>query len=224
MGRKNRNKNKKKKESDGSDGNVNGGSSSSNSNSNDITIPTVATTTTQIILTTKEIGRIDIRYGLKGYPKSSDFLIGYGHYRAHQPDLAITSFKRGVENDGCVPCMFFYVDIQWKRGNVHLVIPYALEGAIRGHLHLTKLLIDCYQKTKPVMAHALASLWAKMGCELGNTQSTEEENHRKEIKKRNANSCYVCRVKDLEDNDVTLVKCGICKYYSYCGKNCQSYA
>ena len=39
-----------------------------------------------------------------------------------------------------------------------------------------------------------------------------------------ANSCYVFGKEETENNnDVTLVTCGICKYYSYCGQNCQAH-
>merc|ERR1712238_436873 len=54
----------------------------------------------------------------------------------------------------------------------------------------------------------------------GETTYTEEK--RMEIKKKNTDRCVVCDKEDPEDNDVTLVKCGICKYYSYCGKACQT--
>ena len=224
MAKKNRNKNKKKKkekESDGTTGNVNGGSNN-NDNNNDITIPSMGATrtTTTIVLTSKEIERIDITFKLKGYPKSTDFLIGYRQLSSDQKDPAIASIKHGAQNDGCVPCLFCYANIQRQGGNWYLVLPFALEGAIRGHVGCMNLLISFYEKLKTVPAMALSSLWAKMKIELGNTFITEEK--RKQIKKIDAQECFICRKKDLEDNDVTLVKCGTCKYYSYCGKNCQT--
>ena len=83
-------------------------------------------------------------------------------------------------------------------------------------------LINCYSKPKPVMAYALLSFWVKMYIECGGTHCTEEE--RKEIKKKTATICIVCDKEESEDNNnVTLVKCGICKYYAYCGKDCQTY-
>ena len=57
--------------------------------------------------------------------------------------------------------------------------------------------------------------------EMGNTVCTKEQ--RNEFKYKVANICYVCGKKESDDNnDVTLVKCGVCKYYSYCGKDCQT--
>ena len=70
------------------------------------------------------------------------------------------------------------------------------------------------------MVVALASLWVKMNNESGDTAYTEEE--RKELKKKDASGCFVCRKKETEDDNVTLVKCGICKYYPYCGKDRQT--
>ena len=229
MAKKNRNKNKKKKkekESDGSTGNVNGGGNSNNNdNNNDITSPSMdATTTTTIVLTTEEIERIDITFGLKGYPKSKGFLIGYRQLISDQKDPAIASFKRGAQNDGCVPCMCFYVYTQDQRDIFHLGVPIALEAAIRGHIHCMDFLMHCYKKSKTAISNALISYWMKTRIELGGTDTQLTEDRRKENKKRNANSCCVCGTEESKDNDdVTLVKCGTCKYYTYCSKKCQTY-
>jgi len=172
-----------------------------------------------MVFTQTELDHIDNKCMLKGYPKSTDFVIGcYRLWKAKREDLAIDAFKRGADNDGCVPCMYFYVVIQYKRGNLHLLLPYAFEGAIRGHLSSMDRLIECYQTEKPVMAYALLSVWVKTKIELGDTVCTEER--RKEIKKYNATRCYICAKE--ASKDVTLVQCGICKYYSYCGKKCQT--
>eukprot|EP00751_Fragilariopsis_kerguelensis_P022182 CAMPEP_0170882916 /NCGR_PEP_ID=MMETSP0734-20130129/33984_1 /TAXON_ID=186038 /ORGANISM="Fragilariopsis kerguelensis, Strain L26-C5" /LENGTH=385 /DNA_ID=CAMNT_0011267059 /DNA_START=30 /DNA_END=1183 /DNA_ORIENTATION=- len=219
------NKKEKEKESDGSTGNVNGGSSSNNNNNNNITIPTTGmgttTTTTTIVLTKEEIETLDNIFMLTGYPKSNDFLVGYRLLRSDQQDPAIASFIRGAKNDGCVPCMFVYGYIQRKRGNFYLVIPIALEGAIRGHMPCMDILMDCYQEARPVKPMALSSFWMKTKIEFGDNEHTEDD--RKKIKKTNANICVSCGREKSEGNDVTLVKCGICKHYAYCGKKCQTH-
>ena len=204
MGKRIRNKNKKKKESDHSTGYVNSDSSSSNNNNknNDITIPTVATTTTTtIVLTTEELDHIYNKWKLAGYPRSQYFHIGFGLMRSDQDVPAIASFKRGADNVGCVPCMFCYVLIQYERGNLHLLLPYAFEGAIRGHTDSMSRLIYCYNRSEPALASELAKCWLKLKIECGDTFNNEEE--RKEQKNKVANSCVSCGNEDLEDNDVT---------------------
>ena len=118
----------------------------------------------------------------------------------------------------------FYVHIQLH--SINLILPllllYALESAIQGHVGCMNLLIGWYQdKAKPLSAMALASLWTKIKTQLDDTDYIEEE--RKRINKMAANSCYVCgKEKTENNNDVTLVTCDICKYCSYCGKDCQT--
>ena len=227
MGRKNRNKNKKKQESDGSTGNINGGSNSSNSNSNNnhnnnISISTVDETvvaTTTMVLSKQDLEDLDNQCKFKGYPKSKDFVYGFDHLNAYQTDLAIDSFKRGA-HDGCVPCMFYYAELQKTAGNFHLALPLSLEGAIRGHVPCMTILGNCYKQSKPAIPSTLVMHWAKTKIEFGDTHITEEE--RKEIKKIDTIDCFVCGKKETKENNVTLVKCGICKYYSYCGKDCQT--
>ena len=147
MGRKNRNKNKKEKKSDGSTGNVNG--------NNDRWARRWGVGATTIVLTEEQIKRIDIECGLKGYPRSNDFLVGQRAWALDQVDRAIDAFKRGADNVGCVPCMYFYVIIQFQRDNLHLIVPVALEAAVRGHMTSMDLLIGCYKMAKPVNAIAL---------------------------------------------------------------------
>ena len=174
-----------------------------------------------MVLTTEASDFIDNKLKLAGYPRSHFFTVGYELKLARHSDAAIDAFKRGVDSDGCVPCMVFCVIILQERGKYYLLLPYAFEGAIRGQIGCMNALVDCYQKqSQPASAMALSSLWTKIKIELGDTDNSEVD--RKRINKTAANNCYFCGREDLEDNDVTIVKCGICKYYSYCGKNCQT--
>ena len=126
--------------------------------------------------------------------------MGWDLRKAKQDDASIDAFKRGADNDGCVPCMFFYVNAQYQRGNLHLVVPIALVAVARGHMPCVDLLIDCYQQAKPVKAMALSCFWAKTKIELGDTEHTEEG--RKKIKKYNATICAGCSDKDSIEYDI----------------------
>ena len=221
VSKKTRRSNKKKKKKSPS---LNAVSGTNNDSATDDLINRVEESTTvppnEMVLTTEQLNYIDKKFGLKGYPKSNDLVVGFNYVLANQDDLAIDSYKRGAENDGCVSCMVFYVDMQFERNNVHLALPWALELSIRGHVTSFSRLFTYYQQSKPAPALALSSFWMKMMIELGDTQNTEEG--RKGFKKIIANLCISCGKKESEDNNVTLVKCGICKHYTYCGKNCQT--
>ena len=173
-----------------------------------------------MVLTTEQSDYIDTTWKLAGYPKSHFFTVGFNLWIAKQEDAAVDAFQRGANNVGCVPCMYFYVNMQHKRGNFYLLLPYAFEGAIRGHKHCMDHLIVCYDMSKPAMAVALMSFWIKMLVELELVDTTHREKERKEMKKNIANICCVCE--EIDTAEKTFEKCGICKYYSYCGNNCQT--
>jgi len=164
--------------------------------------------------------------GLQGYPHSPYFAIGYRLFhdtefftKRKSKEVSVEAFYKGALQ-GCVPCIFYYVDVQYCiRRNVHLAIPWALEAAIRGQVDCMQRLVFCYSNTRSSQTHALASFWAKFQYEMGFTKYAN--NQRKQIKQDIGARCFVCEQQDLPDNDVTLVKCGRCKYYSYCGKACQ---
>lgn len=134
--------------------------------------------------------------------------------------LAIDSFKRGAELDGCVSCIIFLCQLQHGPNKVHLSLPWMLECAIRGNVpEMERLFVLYNNQSKPAKSLALSSFWEKLFIEIGITNDSEE--WRKQKKKIVANICIVCGKKDSEN--ITLVKCGICKHYSYCGKACQLY-
>ena len=233
MSKKNR-KNNKNKKVKGKESDCRSSNSSNNNRNNNNSIPTVVnetvvattnTTTTTTVLTQEDLEHINNTMKLKGYPRSTYFVVGY---RLMKPktdtlvnlDAAADAFKRGAENDGCVPCLLFYVVIQYERSNFYLLMPYAFEGAIRGHFGCMVYLVMCYNKSYPVKANALSNFWVKTKIESGGISGTTDE-ERKNAKKTVANRCYVCNKIDTVEK--TFEKCGICKYYSYCGKNCQTY-
>jgi len=176
-----------------------------------------------MLITTEQMDELDSKYNLKGYPKSNYLVTGLHLFKAGHVDLAITSFQRGAEQVGCVGCMFLYVCHQLQRKQVHLALPWAMEGAIRGHLHCLGLLLQCYQQSTTESVFALANLWVKTMNKLAsstNKLASVIEEERKECKKKNANICVTCEEQD-DANDKTFEKCGLCKYYSYCCKDHQ---
>mmetsp|Transcript_38567 Transcript_38567/g.38924 ORF Transcript_38567/g.38924 Transcript_38567/m.38924 type:complete len:259 (-) Transcript_38567:374-1150(-) len=151
-----------------------------------------------VLTTTDKIDDFFRKHILTDYPKSHIFTVGYELY------------------SGCVACMYLYMCL--KRSTIHLVLPWLLEAAIRGHIGCMLLLIEqCYGKSEPLRARALQSFWAKTMNEVDDTVNYEER--RKEIKKKHLNMCANCGKKDTEDR--TFEKCGKCKAYSYCSKGCQ---
>lgn len=171
-----------------------------------------------MVLTTEQLNHLDNKCKLAGYPKSHFFTVAFEHQVGGRTDLAIAAFKRGAKEVSCVASMFCYAELQQRRGNVHLALSYYIEAAIRGHIASMIELIRFFQETKPAVAFALSVFWEKMMTELGDTTFTEER--RKERKKKVLNVCYICEKENSEV--VTLNQCAICKYYSYCGKECQT--
>mmetsp|Transcript_36545 Transcript_36545/g.36959 ORF Transcript_36545/g.36959 Transcript_36545/m.36959 type:complete len:292 (+) Transcript_36545:47-922(+) len=185
--------------------------------------------------TTEQImDELDSKYSLQGYPKSNYLVTGLHLLIAGHVDLAVISFLRGAEQVGCVGCMFLYVYHQLQRKQVHLALPWAMEGAIRGHLRCIVLLLQCYDQSTSESVFALSNLWTKTMNKLQsstnkNASFGEErrkeiysigEERRKEYKKQMANICVTCGEED-DTNNMTYAKCGLCKCYSYCCKDHQ---
>mmetsp|Transcript_29386 Transcript_29386/g.29851 ORF Transcript_29386/g.29851 Transcript_29386/m.29851 type:complete len:190 (+) Transcript_29386:89-658(+) len=179
-------------------------------------------------LTIEEIDKVDKAAGLKDYTKSHYFAIGVRLLWSGHTDSAIDSFERGAKNNSCVCCMFYYSIEQGERNNIHLTVAMAIESAIRGHIPSMYLLADCYEKSEPAPSMALVSFWTKKMNEIADVEDKKPEalekyyilteKERKENKKNILNHCFVCSKKDT--NERTFNKCGICKQYSYCGKEC----
>ena len=63
------------------------------------------------------------------------------------------------------------------------------------------------------------NFWTKILNELGEIVYTNES--RVAYKKKDQSVCTVCGKEDSEDAGITLKKCGGCRYYFYCGTDCQ---
>jgi hypothetical protein len=97
---------------------------------------------------------------------------------------AIHKYLRGAEMTGCLHCIFDYIELirfvhKNKSNNKnsttttttttttstinHLILPWLLEGAIRGHLYsIIRLYLSCYTEALPSQAHALIEYWLKI--------------------------------------------------------------
>ena len=175
--------------------------------------------------TTEEITEIVKKSELQKYPTSNLFAVGMNLHRAGNTDAATTAFKRGAESDGCVACLYKYVSMMMNPfppiNNMPLQLPWLLETSIRGHMKSIEKLIDMYTKAKPVAPYALVNFWYKMMVTIGYRCTLYTHTKRMTIKKNIANVCFVCCKMDLDDKKNLLKKCGKCKYYSYCSKDCQ---
>jgi hypothetical protein len=158
------------------------------------------------------------------FPKSNFFTAGIGLIQAGHIEEGVDALKRGAETNGCVPCMHKYAEyyiLQRKNEIVPLTLPWLLEGAIRGHFGCMHSLIDTfYNKSKPARAGSLNDYWGKTQISLYPDIHLTTTEERKNTKKNNGSICNICRKTDL-DEGVTLVACGKCGYYYYCGKKCQ---
>jgi len=176
-----------------------------------------------VFTTEQKMDELDSVYNLKGYPKSNYLITGCHLFKSGHEDLAIISFLRGAEQVGCVGCIYLYVHHQLLCKQVHLALPWAMEGAIRGHLLCIGLLLQCYQQSTTESVCALANVWVKTMNKLAsgtNKQAAVSEEQRKIFKKQNGNICVTCEEED-DTNNKRFEKCGICKYYSYCCKDHQ---
>ena len=172
-----------------------------------------------VVLTEKQIDDAIKGHELAEYPKSKKFYIGFNLARDEHIDAAITSWKRGAAEDSCVSCMYFLARTQYeKKNNIHLAYPWVVEAVIRGHKMSMGLLTNIfYIDSVPKPSAALINFVFKILEEFGNKDYTSEQ--RKIDKKRCFNVCFSCGKIDSENK--TFEKCGICKFCSYCGKDCQ---
>jgi hypothetical protein len=155
---------------------------------------------------------------------------------------AIIKYLRGAEMTGCIHCIFEYIELirfvhhdhQNKKANNikannknsnlnnattttihHLILPWLLEGAIRGHLYsIIRLYCTCYTEALPSQAHALIEYWLKIEKSLypsldnnhnDNNKSGQGNNNnnnktikdgRQKAKKTIVSSCPICHKTD----------------------------
>lgn len=127
------------------------------------------------------------------------------------------SVKLGAES-GCVPSMCVYATRLAASNKIHMAVPWALEGAIRGSVHCTSFLVEmCYQRSKPIGSYALSYYWMKIMNVWDRSVCTiEQVEHMRDDKGKR---CSNCRTPDSAT--VELRKCGMCQFYYFCSEECQ---
>ena len=150
----------------------------------------------------------------KAFPDSTYAVRGERFLGRGQTSTAFDVFKEGTES-GCVASLSYYAALMAgaHKADLHLSLPWALEGALRGHCGCIYLLFnDIYQ------CIGLSIYWAKIHDSLLNVK-----NNGKDIKGMRvylAGLCCICRTIHSEE-DVTLRKCDNFKMYHYCSVECQ---
>jgi hypothetical protein len=165
----------------------------------------------------------------EGFPPSDFYQRGVNFATEGKWENIKGLMKQGAEA-GCVPSMVHYGSTLTNEGihNIHLVLPWALEAAIRGHTAVTLLLVtECYRDA-PLRPQSLCIYWWEMVKNredfLNHPYQIEDRKQfledGKEIKQGECEKCHVCYREDSEFVD--LKTCDGCKIYSYCSRNCQT--
>jgi sulfatase maturation enzyme AslB (radical SAM superfamily) len=101
---------------------------------------------------------------------------------------------------------------------IHLRLPWLLEAAIRGHFHTIHLLVIFYCHAEPAMPNLLQHYWTKILNYLPLSSGMKKE-QRKYARGIIGNVCFACTKADSDDRK--FLRCSKCKFYTYCGKECQ---
>lgn len=145
------------------------------------------------------------------------------------PELA-TVLQDGAGSD-CVRCMHLFGRIvmnAYGGKQNYCVLPWLLEGAIRGHLGCVASLVNgggsggggVYAHAEPCIPWALIRYWfERLEEAIGSGQQGDGSSKAEEVKQKVGRTCFACGKEDSET--VTLEKCAGCKLYYYCGKKCQ---
>jgi hypothetical protein len=162
------------------------------------------------------------------FPKSDEYIQATADTRiinggAHLFEL-FQLFIQGATEHGCIHSMNCLGSMlaDGESGHIHLAHPWLLEGAIRGSVDCTILLIaECYiDKTEPYQyqkPRALQDYWGKI---TNNTDNRLPNLSMKEFKHRLGRECIICSKTDTKT--LTLQQCRGCSYYCYCGERCQT--
>ena len=181
------------------------------------------------------------------FPKSTFCVKGESFYKKGNHAKAQKIYLQGIEH-GCVHCLSEYTttilldgatiknthkvkELVKNNMNLHLILPIALEGAIRGNpdgiFTLCGVYAQVQHEEKDICrfghshpATPLVIYWNKFGLKnLGREGKTLTKEGNEEMKKCHGTMCSVCGKQDSET--VTLMKCDGCKFYYYCSKECQ---
>ena len=136
-------------------------------------------------------------------------------------------FRRGAIEDGCIHCMFSMGQLLIKTmagrcTQVHVALPWILEGAIRGSFQCTMLLMEeCYlfkdEPNRKKKADALQDYWGKI---MNNSDTRLFNAGLKIMKRRLGRKCAICSKTDTET--LTLTQCMGCSFHCYCSETCQT--
>mmetsp|Transcript_619 Transcript_619/g.973 ORF Transcript_619/g.973 Transcript_619/m.973 type:complete len:361 (+) Transcript_619:92-1174(+) len=150
--------------------------------------------------------------------------------------IALNWFTSGC-HEGCVQSMYHYSRFLIQTELVQYAQPWALEGAIRG---FTNSIMQLFELLRTYLNHTVTipgedllaaarrlqlkhlrvpSLLMNYWFSINNKYMTSFKVDRKMFKGLMDRMCIVCEKTDSEDT--ALTKCGKCKYYFYCSKECQ---
>ena len=101
---------------------------------------------------------------------------------------------------------------------IHLRLPWLLEGAIRGYDYLIDRLVRSNTDAEPAVPNSLQVYWMKILNSLHTSYGYNKEK-RKNVRGILGNVCFKCGEEDSDDRK--FQQCSGCKFYSYCGKECQ---
>ena len=135
-------------------------------------------------------------------------------------------FKEGATEDGCIHCM-------WRMGKmtmntpdgkcmqIHLALPWFLEGAIRGSSKcMMSLMWEVYFSKADRKADALHCYWEEFVTQKYNGVALVDEIQIKISKCLVERECVICSKTDTKT--LTLQQCKGCSVYCYCGEGCQA--
>ena len=173
------------------------------------------------------------------FPQSTFFIKAESFRKKGNHAKANKIYLHGIEN-GCVPCMSAYGSRLLFDGSpegnevgqirmmdhphLHLLMPLFLEGAIRGSAKAIDAMYVVYLQRPGGegfgSCHSIATYWLKYKRKNSTRERRATEKQVIEDKKEEASRlCCVCHKPDSDT--VTLRKCDGCKFYYYCGTECQ---
>ena len=228
----------------------------SKANRNKATVATTgvsAVATATVATTTAYTAAVETKNTVRGkFPESTCCIKAKSFFKKGNCSKAKKIYSQGIER-GCVPCMHQYVmqllfegsteedRIANKRmmdmkenHNLHLVLPLALEGAIRGSTEAISSLGIVYSQSRADSGEEVAicdvepdmpviDYWMKHNIKNSLNEDKEKRTNARQacegVLERIGRRCCVCHKKDSDT--VTLRKCDGCKYYYYCSTDCQ---
>jgi len=188
---------------------------------------------------------------LEGFPVTSrkHYNLANDMYWKHNNlDLAIQAAKRGCETTGCMACIKVYTFLMMRFHSTeqpHLLIPWLLEGSIRGSLMCMRNMTQIWSDNQRSQPLALEDYWYKRLIKY-DTELDGLKEARNKMKYDMRDFCVICSKKEdgtkafseIQEDGTTILceevgptnrnqkvmkleRCGNCRYYCYCSKECQ---